>query len=340
MKRWIAIFLILALVLSGCSPSQKPDQTPDAGQTPHAGQAPDGGDAYLPLTEELEQASQIHMELGREAQALADFAAAMEQMRDQGLEFLSYGMTRQAAWCFSFVGGSVSAVRYAAEELLGTASEGFSGWDTIGAISLCSPVPFLCEAITAQHSGDTARAEECREMVKENPFILSEMDALSILPELSDAGLKELVEGLIAFEHHIYWFYPADPQPAERSGYEWSSEFHLDLAIFFEAMEKQELATRSYLNALTADPFDPEVYAMCALHMYSISNVELMRTYIEEGLLIDPAHGTLNVLAAMFWSGAGELELAQSHLDTAAKAELNEVDMVIYESVAALIKEG
>ena len=64
-----------------------------------------------------------------------------------------------------------------------------------------------------------------------------------------------------------------------------------------------------------------------------------MRTYIEDGLLMDPSHGTLNVLAALYWSGAGEEEKARSHLDIADGAELTEEDMVIYDAVVAFIGE-
>ena len=230
-------------------------------------------------------------------------------------------------------------MRYAAELLLEQTPTGFSGWDTIGAISYCTPVPLMCEAIVSEFFGDTERAEECRDMVSSNPFVGEETDGLSVLTELSDSGLKELVDGLIAFEKHIYWFYPADPQPEERFGYEWSAEFHLDSAALFDAMGQQELATRCYMDALAADPFDPDVFATCAVAMYSRSNVDLMRTYIEDGLLMDPSHGTLNVLAALYWSGAGEEEKARSHLDIADGAELTEEDMVIYDAVVAFIGE-
>lgn len=333
MKKKILLLLACSLLLTGCGTAAGSSENPASAQQEIT-------EEYLPLDQELEQARQVKLELGPEAQALSAFAADMEQMRDQGLEFLSYGMPRQAAWCFAFVGGSVSALRYGADLLLKREPIGFAGWDTVGAISYATPAPFLCEALVAEHTGDSARAEECRKMAQGNPFLLKGMDDLAVLTELSDSGLKELAEGLIAFENHIYWFYPADPQPEERSGYEWSAEYHLDTASFLEGMGQQELATQCYLNALTADPFNPDVFALCALHMYNISNVELMQTYIQEGLLLDPEHGTLNVLAALLWSGAGETELAREYLEKAGQAELSEADIVIYEAVAGFLKEG
>lgn len=331
MKKIVAILLVL-LLLTGCGTKQNGEMNNAVNQSETE---------YVPLTEELESARQVKLELGSEAQALSDFAVSMERVRDQGLEYLSYGMTRQAAWCFAFVGGSVSAVRYGAELLLERESTGFSGWDTVGAISYCTPVPFLCEAVVAEHTGNADRAAACKEMAEFN-FIyeVEGVDALSVLTQLSEDGLQELVSGLIAFEEHIYWFYPADPQAQTRYGFEWSAEYHLNLAGAYEEVGQTALATQSYLNALAADPFSPDVYALCAKAMYAISDVNLMLVYIDEGLLLDPQHGTLNTLAAMLWSAAGDYDTAQSYLDTARATELNEEDAAICDAVDAFMKGG
>ncbi len=340
MKRCFLLLLTLSLLLTGCSfrPVEDPDADPGTSDIPAANVKTE---EYLPLSDELEQARQVRLELGSEAQELAAFAATMERMRDQGLEFLGYGMPRQAAWCLSFVGGSVSAVRYAAQQILGEESTGFSGWDTIGAINYCTPVPFLCEAVAAEQAGNTERAAACWEMADYNfLYLVDGTDALSTLAGLSESGLSALVEGLTAFEEHIYWFYPADPQPQERCAFEWSPEYHLNLAGAYEELGLQTLATESYLNALAADPFSPDVYAFCAKAMYVISDVNLMQTYIEEGLLLDPGHGTLNALGAMLWSAAGDTERAQACLKAARAAELSEEEKAICNAVDTFMKGG
>ena len=111
MKRWVAMLLILVFTLSGCGLLEGIGET-DPAANPVEGNT--GTDAdYLSLTAELEQARQVKLELGSEAQAaLPDFAAAVELLRDQGLEFLSYGMPRQASWYLSFAGGSAEGVEY------------------------------------------------------------------------------------------------------------------------------------------------------------------------------------------------------------------------------------
>lgn len=332
MKKILA-FLLALLLLTGCSIKQDGETNNAANQL--------GAGEYVALPQELELARQVRLELGTEAGELSVFAAAMERIRDQGLEYLSYGMTRQAAWCFAFVGGSVSSLRYAGELLLEREATGFSGWDTVGAISYCTPVPFLCEAIVAEHTGDTERAAACREMADYNfVYAVEGIDKLSVLTKLSKNGLQELVTGLIAFEKHIYWFYPADPQARTRNGFEWSAEYHLNLAGAYEELGQTAPATQAYLDALAADPFSPDVYALCAKAMFAISDVNLMLVYIEEGLLLDPQHGTLNTLAAMLWSAAGDRDAAQAYLAAARAAELNEEDAAICDAVDAFLKGG
>ena len=355
MKRLTALLLALCLMfLPGCSALEEiidlkeipilgqllsgSGEPADETQPRQSGSQP-GEEPYLSLEEELAQARQVKLELGPEAQAvLGDFADAVLVLRDQGLEYLSYGMPRQASWYLSFAGGSVSALRYGAELLLGESSGGFSGWDTIGAISLCSPVPLLCEAITAEKAGDAERAAECREQAALNPYTGKGFDDFSALVTLSEDGLKELVEGLKAFEAHIYWFYPADPQGMERSGMEWSADYHMTLAAVYLEMGFEAEAAASCLDALAADPFDPNVFTLCATVMYEISDIELMQTYIEEGLLMDPDHGGLNTMAALLYSGTGDNERAQTHLQKARTAELTENEAAICDAVEAFLK--
>ena len=139
--------------------------------------------------------------------------------------------------------------------------------------------------------------------------------------------LKELAAALIEFEKHIYWFYPADPIPRERNGMEWSPEFHLVLAGAFEELGQTKLATDAYLDALAQDPFNPELFAMCAKAMYQAGDIGLMLTYIEEGLSIDSDHALLNALAALLWCAADDAELAKDYL-TIAKAANSSDDEV------------
>ena len=72
--------------------------------------------------------------------------------------------------------------------------------------------------------------------------------------------------------------------------------------------------------------------------MYSISDIELMQVYIEEGLLMDPEHGGLNTLAALLYSGTGDHDLARQHLDKALSGQLTENEQSICDAVDAYLK--
>ena len=279
------------------------------------------------LEDEIADAKKVKLVLPKGTEVLTDFAAAMERMRDEGLDFLGFGMTRQASYCFSFVGGSISAVRLAAEQILGQEPTGFGDWDTVGSISFATPVPYLCEAVSATFAGDSERAEEYKALAEINPNQIAEYETFAALAVMDQNTLKELAAALIEFEKHIYWFYPADPIPRERNGMEWSPEFHLVLAGAFEELGQTKLATDAYLDALAQDPFNPELFAMCAKAMYQAGDIGLMLTYIEEGLSIDSDHALLNALAALLWCAADDAELAKDYL-TIAKAANSSDDEV------------
>ena len=279
------------------------------------------------LEDEIADAKKVKLVLPKGTEVLTDFAAAMERMRDEGLDFLGFGMTRQASYCFSFVGGSISAVRLAAEQILGQEPTGFGDWDTVGSISFATPVPYLCEAVSVTFAGDSERAEEYKALAEINPNQIAEYETFAALAAMDQNTLKELAAALIEFEKHIYWFYPADPIPRERNGMEWSPEFHLVLAGAFEELGQTKLATDAYLDALAQDPFNPELFAMCAKAMYQAGDIGLMLTYIEEGLSIDSDHALLNALAALLWCAADDAELAKDYL-TIAKAANSSDDEV------------
>ncbi len=328
MKR-LAAFILLGVLLTGCT--EQPGST-----SQHT--APPNQNLTQELAEELEQARQVALEL--DIPELDAFEEAAESLRDQGLEFLSFGMPRQASFCFSVAGANVSALRLAAQQIAGQPATGFADWDTVGAINHTSPVPFLCEAIAAEHTGDSQRAQTCRELAAMNQNTVDFAEGLGSIAKLSKAQLAEMIEDLVAFEQHLYWFYPADPIARERNGMEWSVEYHLSLGAAMQALGFAEKAVPHYLDALAQNPFDPELFLLCAKVMYTAGDINLMYTYLEEGLLLEPSHPGLNVWSALFWLAAGDATLAQAHLDAVPAGELTEEDAAVYRAVEKAMKEG
>jgi len=274
--------------------------------------------------EELVAAKEVELALEEYSEELGEFADAMEALRDEAMDFLSYGMPRQASFCLSFAGGSVSSLRLAVEELLGETGEGFSDWDTVGAINMATPMPFFCEEMTARAAGDTERADECLELAKLNPMQIDGMDDLDVILEMDEDELQKLREALIEFEEHIYWFYPAMPVNEERNGMEWSTDYHLFCAMAYEEFGDMQEALNSYMDALALDPFNTDFYILCAEAAMKLGDVNLMFTYIDEGLIVEPENGKLNLYAAILWYSVGDMELALEYAKAAEEQEMSD----------------
>ena len=173
-------------------------------------------------------------------------------------------------------------------------------------------------------------------MAEQNPNQVVATETLSAIVDMDKKTLKELVGVLIEYEKHIYWFYPADPIPRKREGMEWSPEFHLTLAGVLEELGLDMEALDAYQEALAQDPFNPDLFALCAKAMCNAGDFNLMCTYIEEGLLMDSEHALLNALGALLWCAAEDVELAQEYLNKAKAA--NSTDEEVQSICAAVEK--
>ena len=323
MKRWIAILLILTFTLSGCTRSGGPETDP--GVSSLAGSA--GTDAdYLNLTDELEHARQVKLELDGEAAPLAEYAQTIMTLRDEGLNFLSYGLAWPAEYSLCYALSCTSSLRYAADLLLEARGETietdrFADWDTIGAISLVCPCPFRLEALVCHVTGDSERAAACLEMAGKNPQQVHGAEGFDCLPDISTDGLKELKANLEAFEDHLLELWPAEPVAAERCGYEFSAEYHQTCAAVAQRMGDNWLALDYYEKALQTNPFQGDLYALCAMQAIQLESPETVLAYLRGGLALDETHPGLNAIAAAFWLSAGDEALYQEHLAAARASD-------------------
>ncbi|MBQ4600299.1 MAG: hypothetical protein IJB17_01550 [Oscillospiraceae bacterium] len=324
MKRWIAMLLIMVFTLSGCGLLEGIRET-DPAANPVEGNT--GTDAdYLSLTAELEQARKVKLELGSEAAPLADYAQTILALRDEGLNLLSYGLVWPAEYDLCYALSCTSSLRYAADLLLEARGEAiktdrYADWDTIGAISMACPCPFMLEALVCKETGDTARAEACLEMAALNPQKVHGVEGFDALPGMSTAGLKELKEKLEAFEDHLLDLWPAEPIAAERCGYEFSTEYHYTRAAVALKYGDQWLALDFYEKALQTNPFLADTYLVCAAQAINVESPETILAYLRGGLALDETHPGLNAMAAAFWLSAGEEELYQEHLAAARASD-------------------
>ena len=331
-KRILSLLLALMLLLSGCSGLK---DIPILGQLfsgkeDPADAAQSGGeaeDSYLvELTDDLEQARQVQLILDGEAAPLADFAQTILALRDEGIQFLACGLLWPAEYSLCYALSCTSSLRYAADLLLEgrgetIKTERYGDWDTIGAISLVCPCPFRLEALVCSQTGDTERAQACQEMADRNPQQVHGAEHFDILPDMSTKGLKELKAKLEAFEDHLLSLWPAEPVPAERNGYEYSTEYHQTCAAVALRMGDKWLALEYYEKALQTNPFLADSYVVCAMQAIELESPETVLAYLRGGLALDETHPGLNALAAAFWLSAGEEELYQEHLAAARASD-------------------
>ena len=315
MKRQIILILILVLLLSGC------DQNGNQKDPVIPGQQGDI-EAFVDLSQEMEETNRVRLELSGEAASLADYAQTILTLRDEGLNFLSYGLAWPAEYSLCYALSCTSSLRYAADLLLEARGETietdrFADWDTIGAISLACPCPFMLEALVCRETGDTVRAEACQEMAALNPQKVHGTEGFDALPDMSTSGLKELKEKLEAFEDHLLSLWPAEPVAAERYGYEFSTEYHYTCAELALEFDEQWVALECYERALQTNPFLADTYLICAAQAVNVESPETILAYLRGGLALDETHPGLNALAAAFWFSAGEEELYQEHLAAA-----------------------
>lgn len=338
-KKMVLVMISILLCACGSSNSSSSSQseTSDIPENIVENSATEDEPAKMDdIYQELEVAKKSTIELPSSAKDLQALITSIETMRNEGYELMEAGMSRQASYCLSYAGGSISALRYACELLADVSPSGFQDWDTIGAINFTTPIPYYCEAITSK---DEERVKECHELANYTLQEIKEADNISLLKDLSKEDLQLLIDEFKTFESEVYWFYPADPIARERTGLEWSAEYHLVLAGSFEELEMNKEAIDAYMDALACDPFNPDLYAMCAKGMYYNGDIQLMQTYIEEGLLVDPKHDLLNALGALLYCAAGEKEQAKSYLKQAKAAKSkNEEVLNIIEKVEIALK--
>ncbi len=320
MRRWICLILAALLLLTGCT-TNPGDTEAGTNNLLHTGI---GG--YTELSEEMELATQVKLELSGEAGPLADYAQTIMALRDEGATFLSCGLAWPAEYSLCYALSCTSSLRYAAELLLEARgekieSDGFGDWDTIGAISLVCPCPFRLEALVCQVTGDTQRAEECLDMANMNPQQIHGTEGFDILPDMSTAGLKELKTKLEAFEDHLLELWPAEPIATDRCGYEFSAEYHQTCAAIALEAGDNWLALDFYEKALQTNPFLADSYVVCAMQAIQVESPETVLAYLRGGLALDETHPGLNALAAAFWLSAGDEELYQEHLATARASD-------------------
>lgn len=240
------------------------------------------------------------------------YVETVSQLKVKGDEYTENGMPLQAEYYYSIAGASISALRFAIDNLIvlkgggdglaAVVGDAYGDWDTIASISYVSPYPYYFEGLVYHVQGQMEEASECYRNAIQNPNFPEGGLSFYFLNDLSIDELLVLKEDLVAMENSIYATYTPTFSSLERNPLYFSDAYLRAAAL--EALRQHPadtVAAQTYYSmALKVNPFDPKNFTALALLAIESGDVESAVYYINEGLWIDPEDSTLNQLADQF----------------------------------------
>lgn len=248
-----------------------------------------------------------------------DFITVMSETKEKGDKTAELWLPVNSEYYYSFAGASVSAMRYAVENILLSKSEGgtlesltadspYVGWETIAEINYASPYPSYFEGLVLEVQEKYEESVEPYALSSIMPLFPEEGLDFSYLAEMSVSSLRELRDTLRELEDSIYAVYTPVLTGVERDPDMFDPEYLIVKSA--ESVEREDYVKALWYakNALKADPFDVTVWhnaAMCA--MYAL-DLELMGQYVDEGLAIFPQDETLLMFRKSMTDAVKEME--------------------------------
>ena len=242
------------------------------------------------------------------------FAQAMTDMRDAGTDLAERGFDFQSQSMYAFSGASLSAMRYAVENILFLRGEGgsldnltgngrYAGWDDIAALSYASPYPYYFEGLLSQIKGDNGRAKSCYKAALLNPAYPADGVDFLYLKDMGTSDLYKLRNDLLAREDAVYSLYTPNPSKIARDAYNFFPEY-------LRAKAKEALDNGNGAGALAFakaaalnDSFDVLNYRSAALCAILAGELETAAEYINAGLIYAPEDEGLLTLKQGFITG-------------------------------------
>ena len=234
------------------------------------------------------------------------YISTMEQLKEKGDGYVSNGMKLQAQYCYGIAGSSISAFRFAVDNILCLKEEGktlsevvgeaYGNWDAIASISYASPYPSYFEGLVYQIQGKEEDAKTCYTNAIMNPSFPKQGVSFYYLNDLSVKELTILKEELVTLERSIYKEYKPDEGTCKRDPMNFNDEYLRALAK--EALEQNpadyEAAHQYYTIALKVNPFEPKNFSCLALYAIYMEDMDNAVYYTNEGLWIDEKDEALN----------------------------------------------
>ncbi len=239
----------------------------------------------------------------------SQYIRTMLELKEQGNTYWENHMPLQADYCYGIAGSSISAMRFAIDNILHLKGEGeslaelvgdaYRDWDTIAAISYVSPYPSYFEGLIYHIQGDKDNATEKYKEAIRNPSFPQENFSFHYLSELTSEELSALRDELLLLEKGIYEVFTPERALIPRHPLNYDDEYlrAKAKAVLEEEPENYEMAINYYHAALQVNPFEGKNFAGRALLAIFSEDMEKGLYYINEGLWIDEDSEELKQLA-------------------------------------------
>ncbi len=246
------------------------------------------------------------------------------------------GESYVSAYYYALAQGEISSLRMCVDTILWLKGEGsklddvigtapYWSWDKIVEAGMPSPMPVYFEGLLYRIQGETDKAEELFADARLNP-LYTERD-FYYLKSLSVSELYAVRAAALAQEEAVFIEYTPVTRlcSCERTGGEFSADFHwllMDAALHDNDIET---AYQCALNALVTTPQDPRSYAAAVNCAMYAGHVKECADLCAEALWMYPEDGYVNYICGIFLLAADEEEQGIDCLNKAVQYGSDEV---------------
>lgn len=236
------------------------------------------------------------------------FIETMTEFKERGDHYNDVGMQLQAHYYYGMAGSSISAMRFAIENLLAMKGEEdlvnsidnpYTDWESIGMISFASPYPYYFEGLIYHIQGNESKAQELYKNAILNSSFPEDGISFYYLNELSTDKLSEIWNELYTMESEIYNEFNPESYEIDRHPMNYNDGYLRAKAkdILEQDPNNYSEARKYYHAALMANPFETKNFACCAIISIFEDDINAAIDYVNEGFWVEEDNEELKKLA-------------------------------------------
>ena len=273
--------------------------------------------------------------------------AEVSEWAKTAVELSDMGLTFQSDYVFGRAQAEVSSLRLCVDTVLWLKGEGenlsavignapYRTWDDITGAGPGSDAPVYFEGLIAKFRGETEQAEDLQKKAKANPA--SRERDFYYLRNLSVSDLYKVKEAAAKVEDEIHEQYtPRSVLTAERTGAEYSPDYHLALAERSE--DDPAKAAQCALNALLVNPYNALLYSAAAAYALNAKDAEGAYEILNEALVVFPDDVSVNYTCGLYCVANEDNDSAKTYLEAAKTHADPEKDKDLLAAIDKLISE-